>query len=259
MSDSCSFSVRPLVLAALLCAGVAQADEAADTARILEAMTRYTEGDVSVEAVHATPASGIYEAVIGNEVIHVDASGRYALIDGRMIDMRERRDLTAARVAKLQAVDFSALPLDLAIKTVRGSGARTLAVFEDPACPVCRQMQATLAQLEDVTIYTFTYPVVAPESIPAAVATQCASPEQRAGRWAAYMEGAPPPQGITPECQAAGTSVSNIVKFGQQHAITNTPTMILADGSRLVGALPLESLDAALSAAPSAALEGAKP
>ncbi len=246
MSDTCRLSLRPLLLALLLCASAVQAADSADTQRIREAIERHTKGDVAVSAVNETPAEGIFEVVVGQQVIHVDASGRYALIDGRMIDMRERRDLTAERLAKLQAVDFAALPLDLAIKTVRGSGARTLAVFEDPACPVCRQMQSTLAQLDDVTIYTFTYPVVAPESIPSAVATLCAAPEQRAGRWAAFMEGAPAPQGIVSECQAAGTQVTRIVEFGQQHGITNTPTMILADGSRQVGALPYEALNSAL-------------
>ena len=99
---------------------------------------------------------------------------RYAFLDGRLVDMAEKRDLTQARLEALARIRFDALPLEAAIKTVRGSGARRLAVFEDPACPVCRSLQQSLAALDDVTIYTFTYPVIARESIPAAVSTWCA-------------------------------------------------------------------------------------
>ena len=244
-----SHHFRPAAVLAILLPWAAHAGPAEDAIRA--AIAEQTGGAVGVDAVHATPAAGIFEVVSGHQVFHVDASGRYALIDGRMVDMRERRDLTAARLEALRPVGapiaFDALPLELAIKTVRGNGSRRLAVFEDPSCPMCQRQQAALARLDDVTLYTFTYPVIARASIPAAVATWCAPEAERAGRWAAFMQGAPLPPGIAPECRGAGDAVGRIVAFGQQHAIDNTPTMILADGSRLVGLQSAEALQAALA------------
>ncbi|MBT0960324.1 DsbC family protein [Denitromonas iodatirespirans] len=218
-------------------------------ARIKAGIAEHTGGGVRADAVRETPAEGIYEVVSGQQVFYVDRSGRYALIDGRMVDMRERRDLTAERLAELQHMDFKALPLNLAIKTIRGDGSRKLAVFEDPSCPVCRGQQDALAGLDDVTLYVFTYPVIAPASIPAAVATWCAPEASRAGQWAAFMRGAPLPLGIAPECRDAGDAVGRIVEFGQAHAITNTPTMFLADGTRLVGEFSAAQLAEALNRA----------
>ena len=235
------------VLSALAMTLSAPAQASSAEARIQARIAEHTGGEVMVDAVHETPAEGIYEVVSGQQVFHVDASGRYALIEGRMIDMRERRDLTVERLARLQRMDFDALPLDLAIRIVRGDGSRKLAVFEDPSCPVCRGQQDVLAGLDDVTLYVFTYPVIAPASIPAAVATWCAPEASRAGQWAAFMRGAPLPPGIGPECRDAGDAVGRIVEFGQARAITNTPTVILADGTRLVGEVSAAQLAEALN------------
>ena len=213
------------------------------------ALERHSGGSVTAESIRATPVQGIFEVVSGKDVFYIDGSGRYAFLEGRLVDMAERRDLTQARIESLQRVDFDALPLDAAFKTVRGTGARRLAVFEDPACPVCRGLQASLAALDDVTIYTFTYPVIARESIPAAVGAWCAPDADRIARWKGYMAGTVPPDHIDPGCEQAMETIHQIVRFGEAHEIRNTPTLFLADGRRIVGAMPSLELEAAIAAA----------
>ncbi|WP_049780138.1 DsbC family protein [Aromatoleum aromaticum] len=216
---------------------------------IKAAISRHSNGNVQVDAVAATPVPGIFEVTNGREVFYADSTGRYAFVDGRLVDIAEKRDLTQARLEQLAAIPFDELPIDLAIKTVRGNGARKLAVFEDPACPVCRSMQDTLAALDNVTIYTFAYPVVSPESIPAAVSAWCEPGDQRDRQWQTYMDGAPPPQAIAPQCEPAMQQVGRIVEFGRTREIRSTPTLVLGDGRRIVGAMPREELDAALTRA----------
>ncbi|MCK0508639.1 DsbC family protein [Aromatoleum anaerobium] len=216
---------------------------------IKAAISRHSGGEVLPDAVAATPVPGIFEVTNGREVFYADSTGRYAFVDGRLVDIAEKRDLTQARLEQLAAIPFDELPLDLAIKTVRGNGARKLAVFEDPACPVCRSMQGSLAALDDVTIYTFAYPVVSPESIPAAVSAWCEPGDQRDRQWQTYMDGAPPPQAIAPQCEPAMQQVGRIVEFGRTREIRSTPTLVLGDGRRIVGAMPREELDAALTRA----------
>ncbi|HEY0848851.1 MAG TPA: DsbC family protein [Bradyrhizobium sp.] len=227
--------------------GIATADPIKASDDIKAAITRNTAGQVRPDSVAPTPVSGIYEIVNGTDVFYVDATGRYAFVEGRLVDMVNRRDLTQARLEALTAIPFADLPLDLAIKTVRGNGSRRLAVFEDPACPACRSLQPTLSALDDVTIYTFTYPVVSPESIPAAVAAWCATSSRRADQWQAYMEGAPAPRQIEPHCEPAMERVGRIVEFGRSRGIRNTPTLVLADGRRVVGAIPGPELEEALT------------
>jgi hypothetical protein len=74
------------------------------------------------------------------------------------------------RAPARRRIDFNGLPLEHAIKTVRGDGARQLAVFSDPDCPYCLVLEReTLSKIDNVTIYTFLYPAAA------AIRTPCAS------------------------------------------------------------------------------------
>ena len=115
---------RVAFLAATLCcllsSSIASADMAID--RVRDGIKRYTAGQVEVTRIAHTPIPGIFEVVSGVDVFYSDATGRYAFVDGRLVDTEKKMDLTQATLATLTTVDFKALPLDLAIKTVTGTG-----------------------------------------------------------------------------------------------------------------------------------------
>jgi thiol:disulfide interchange protein DsbC len=146
---------------------------------------------------------------------------------------------------KLSRIDFSKLPLTLAIKTVRGNGKRTLAIFEDPLCQVCRVLHQFMAQLTDVTLYTFIYPVTGPESVPLAQAAWCAPDRQKT--WHQLM-GSTPAQSLNapPQCDLSG--LEKIQQLGNALHVNATPTVFLSNGKRLIGATPPEQFIAELDA-----------
>lgn len=204
------------------------------------------------EAVAATPVPGLAEVVMGANVAYVDASGRYFLF-GRLFDMQAQRDLTAERLERLGAIDFAALPLEAAIRTVRGSGERTLAVFSDPDCPYCRTLEQALADLQDVTLYTFLYPIVAlhPGARDKAIAIWCAP--DRAAAWLEAMT-----RGHVPEAAACEHPIDRILALGAQLRIQGTPTLFAGDGRRRVGAQSAGELDAWLRASVPSGAETAR-
>ena len=73
--------------------------------------------------------------------------------------MQTQQDLTQQRIDELNKVNFSELPLKDAIKEVRGKGQRKLVVFSDPDCPYCKKLERDLPRLDNVTIYTFPFPL----------------------------------------------------------------------------------------------------
>ena len=98
---------------------------------------------------------GLYEVrVNGIEIFYTDEQGNY-LLQGNLIDVKARRNLTEERVEKLSEVDFDKLPLKDAFKIVRGNGKRKLAVFEDPNCGYCKQFERDLQKVDNVTIHLF--------------------------------------------------------------------------------------------------------
>lgn len=189
-------------------------------------------------AVTPTPWLGVFEVAMGNNIAYVDETGQFFLF-GHLYDMKAQRDLTAERKDTLTRIDFAALPLEDAIREVRGSGARTFAIFSDPDCPYCRRLEAEIKNLSDVTIYTFLMPIQSlhPEARGKAIAVWCS--DDRVSAWHALMwrnEPVPVRNCIHP--------VDRNIELGERLAIAGTPTLVAADGRVLPGAASVAQIDA---------------
>ena len=211
-------------------------------ASIKQAIERNTQGKVRVDAIQATPAKGIYQIISDGEIFYTDASGRYGLVGGSLVDMQTQKDLTTPVVEQLTSVPFKSLPLKYAIKEVHGNGKRQITLFEDPNCPICRVFTKFVSQLDDVTIYRFMFPVIDPSSQQLARTAWCSG--DRAAAWEAAMAG----RRITGDQSCDVSGLAEILKFGEKHRIQNTPTVFLGNGKRLVGATSPEQFIAELDA-----------
>lgn len=198
-----------------------------------------------LDEVRPTPMPGLFEVRVGTDVFYTDATGNY-LIQGELIDTKARRNLTEDRIAKLTAVDFSALPLADAFTVVQGSGARKLAVFADPNCGYCKRFERDLQKVQNVTVYTFLYPILSPDSAEKSRNIWCA--KDRVSAWQDHMlrERAP----AAASCDTA--ALQRNLAFGKKHKITGTPTLIFLDGSRVPGAISAQEVDKRLAQAESA-------
>lgn len=217
---------------------------AAEASRLADTIRRNTTGKVKVNGVRTTPVPGIYQIESEGEIFYVDRSGRYGFTGGTLLDLQQQLDLTASQLDRALNIPFADLPLQHAIKEVRGNGRRKLAVFEDPNCPICKVFTKFVDALDDVTVYRFMFPVIDPKSVPLARMAWC-SPH-RAQTWRQVMAGVRP-QGGRQDCNLDG--LQQIIQFAEVHAIQNTPTVILANGRRLVGATPPEQFVLELDAA----------
>lgn len=227
-----------LALIPILLAGAACADEST----IREGLAKKAPG-ANVESITRLPI-GLYEVVIDGEILYADAGFNF-LVEGNVIDTKTWTNLTEAARMKKLAVPFEQLPLEMAFKKVKGNGSRKMAVFSDPDCPYCRRLEQTLASIDNVTIYTFLYPLAQlhPKAPEVARAIWC-SPD-RVKAWDDYMLNKVAPK-------AAGTCanpVDKIVEYGEVKRISGTPTLFFEDGTRVPGAIPQERIEALLARA----------
>jgi thiol:disulfide interchange protein DsbC len=117
-----------------------------------------------IDEVSKSPMPGLYELrVNGTEIFYTDAEGNF-LIQGNLIDTRQRRNLTEERVDKLMAIGFDSLPMKDAFTIVRGNGKRKMAVFGDPNCGYCKRFERDLQKVDNVTIHMFLYPILSADS-----------------------------------------------------------------------------------------------
>lgn len=234
----------PLAMLVLL-SGAACADESTIRAEIAKKFPKAT-----VDGVTRMPI-GLYELVVDGEILYTDAEFSF-LIDGNVIDTKSMTNLTAVRQQEMEeaklkklAFPFAKLPFDLAFKKVKGDGSRKIAVFSDPDCPYCKRLEQSLAQLDNVTIYTFLYPLVQlhPKAPEVSRSIWC-SPD-RVKAWDDYML-----RNIAPKAASnCDNPVDKIVEFGQSRRIGGTPTLFFTDGKRVPGAIPLEQIESLLAKA----------
>jgi len=199
-------------------------------------------GNIELVAVRRTPFEGLYEVQVGVDLIYTDAQVNY-LLDGTLIDAVTRRNLTEASMEQVATEAVGKLPLNLAIKQAKGKGKRWIAIFEDPHCGYCKQMRRTLEDVDDLTIYSFMYPILSEDSHVKARQIWCAAnPQKTLDDW--MLHGQTPPDA---DCEAP---IADILALGKQLMIRGTPAIFFDDGSRANGALPLAMLKARLNPQP---------
>jgi thiol:disulfide interchange protein DsbC len=197
----------------------------------------------AIDEINKTGIPGVFEIrVNGTEIYYTDAQGNY-LIQGNLIDTRQRRNLTEERVEKLSAVKFDALPFKDAFTIVRGNGQRKIAVFEDPNCGYCKRFERDLQKVDNVTIYMFLYPILGADSAEKSKAIWCA--KDRSAAWLDWMVRDQAAPSASAMCDTS--ALARNVELGRTHKITGTPTLVFTDGSRVPGAIDAKQVEKLLS------------
>src|SRR5450830_1115705 len=198
--------------------------------------------NVKVDSITETPYSGLYEVRIGNDILYTDKTATY-LINGHIFNLTTGADLTRDRIDDISKIKFSELPLDKAIKTVKGDGSRVIAVFEDPNCGYCKRLrQTTLKETDNVTIYTFMYNILSEDSSVKSKNVWCAADRNKA--WDDWMVSGKPAPVAPASC---ATPNDKVFALGQKLRISGTPSIFFADGSRIPGAVDIKTLESKLS------------
>lgn len=196
-------------------------------------------GGVKVDAVVKTPYLGLYEVRLDNEIIYTDEKMNY-LFSGNIIDAKNMQNLTEKRLRELSAIKWDNLPLDAAVKTVRGSGKRMLAVFSDPNCPYCKRFEKDLAKIDNVTIYTFLYPILSQDSHDKSRGVWCSADKSKA--WNDLML-----NGTVPAAARCETPIEKNLELGRKYRVSGTPTLFFINGERVPGAIAADQIETKLA------------
>ena len=229
-----------MALGAIAIAAAAHA-ETPDEARVHKLVEPRMGSNVKVDAVSKTGYGGLYEVRSGGDIFYTDAGARYMFV-GKIVDLTTLQDLTRARADELAAIRFADLPLDMAIKTVKGNGQRVMAVFEDPNCPYCRKLHQTLGQIDNVTVYTFLLNILSDDSAAKSKNIWCAP--DRSLAWQQWMTEAKPAPSAPAACI---TPNEQVLALGRKLHVQGTPTIYFADGSRSGSGFDLATLEARLN------------
>ena len=193
--------------------------------------------------VERAPIDGLYEITMGKNIAYTDATGRYLLF-GSVYDMQTRKDLTAPKRAAAEKIDVSKFPLADAFTRVKGNGSRKLYLFSDPDCPYCKKLETeVLSKLDNVTIYTFMYPLESlhPQARAKSESVWCLPEAGRAAAWEALAQGTQPP------AKKCDNPIERNIALAESIGFQGTPAMVSEDGRKMPGLVSAERLEAWLN------------
>jgi thiol:disulfide interchange protein DsbC len=187
---------------------------------------------------------GLYEVMLDDNLVYTDQSAAYLFV-GSMYDTATKQNLTEARSRKLNRVAVDKLPYELAFKRVKGDGSRKLVIFSDADCPFCHRLETEIKGLDNVTIYTFLFPIDQLHPNAAKKSKQIWCSADKAKAWDTFFA-----SGKVPENNGdCGDPVAKTQALGQSLRINATPTLIFADGTMVPGALPLPQIEKEMASA----------
>ena len=190
---------------------------------------------LSIENIQATDMKGIYSGSMDGQVVYLGEDAQHILV-GSMYRLSDQKNLTQDLVLKQNSIDWKKLPLQDAVKSVRGNGKRQIAIFSDPNCPYCKQLEAELSKLNDVTIYTFIYPIKT-QSI--AVSKQVFCEKDPALAWSNLIS-----KGIQPSSKkTCANPVERNLSLGKSLGLTGTPAIIFSNGFKVMGSHPAQDIE----------------
>ena len=241
-------SAPPTTPAGVRAAAAVTTDEA-EIKRILQ--EKFQGLDVS--SITKSPYFGLYEVYAGDQIIYTDAKVSYVLV-GNVIDPNTRLNLTEERLQNLKAINVADLPLDQAIKIVKGTGERKFVVFSDADCPYCKQLERTMASVDNYTAYVLLYPIdqLHPDAARKSRIIWCAADRPKA--WLDFMlKGNMPANDGSCE-----TPLPQLQALAQKYKVVATPTLVFMDGRVVPGALPKDRLEKELARSDAAMAKTAK-
>jgi thiol:disulfide interchange protein DsbC len=135
-----SFAAAALMLVTgALCA--AAPEEATIRAAVAKAVP-----DAKIDSIQPSPIKGLYEVMLGGQIIYASADGRYYL-NGHIFELPKLEDLTEPRLNAVRKHALDALgESQMIIFEPPAATKHTITVFTDIDCGYCRKLHSQIAE-----------------------------------------------------------------------------------------------------------------
>jgi thiol:disulfide interchange protein DsbC len=217
------------------------------TKRITISASRVLEG-TPIEKLTPTGHAGLVEILTPSGIFYTDQKGSFVIFGATIVDTAKEENLTSKAWEGYGTFKFNELPLNDAVKVVRGDGKRVLVTLEDPNCGFCRKLMTELQKVDNVTIYTFLVPILSKDSHEKVRNIWCAP--DRAQAWLNYMGPGTAPAPAPASCQ--NPIERNLALYKKLRA-NGTPAMLFTDNKRISGFVAADRIEAKLASLVAAA------
>lgn len=207
-----------------------------------EATKLLSKGGGTVTSVKLAPAPGLYELLVIKDeqqgIIYLDFSKKF-LMQGMIVSLDRFESVTSHNNGMMQPkkttyIDVASIPVGSTIIMGNPKGSKKLYVFTDPDCPYCRSFHKELVALErldsDIAIHLLLFPLPMHPDAYDKSRSIIGAKSRNLLDMAFEGKDIPKPVGGWGKAQ-----IDNVIAFAKEKGVHGTPTIVLPDGSVMVG------------------------
>ncbi|VAW55308.1 Thiol:disulfide interchange protein DsbC [hydrothermal vent metagenome] len=198
-----------------------------------------TMPQVKPTQISTTPVAGLYEVIVGSQVVYMDINARY-IIEGDLFDLKTKVNVTenAKSVIRLAAIDK--LGPDSMIVYTPEKIKNTITVVTDIDCPYCRRLHNEIPDYleNDVQVRYIFMPLKGAADMKKTISVWCSDDQQLALDIAKA--------GGEVEDKTCKNPIKQHLKIARELGVRGTPAILLEDGTLLPGYVPVDKLVAEL-------------
>jgi len=193
--------------------------------------------ELEVTSVNPAPVAGLFEVIVGSDVLYVTENGRFAF-KGDLLDFDERRNLSEERRGQARLNALKALKRESMIEFAPENPKHVVYVYTDVDCAYCRKFHKEVGEINKAGIavryLAFPRAGIGSESFAKTVSVWCAK-----DRKAALTDAKNGKEIPSATCD---NPVKQQYELGLRMGVKGTPTLVLDTGEELGGYVPSDQL-----------------
>jgi len=230
-------NILKFLLPALSVAALSTPVLAEDDYTAVEEQIRALAPQAETIAISETPIENLLMVQINGDIVYATADGKY-LIQGRVVDMATREDLTEGAKSELRRDLLANVDQSTQITFAPEDPKYDLMVFTDIDCGYCRKLHAQMAEYnqQGIAVHYMAFPRagIGSRSYEKAVSVWCAADPREALTLAKA--------GTDPDPAQCDNPIADQYKLGLELGVSGTPSLVTPEGQMIPGYVPPEQL-----------------
>jgi len=197
--------------------------------------------EVKVSKVSTTPIEGLYQVIVGSQVVYMSVDARY-MIEGDLYDLQTRKNISDAAKSAIRLAALEDLGADNMLLYTPKKVDSTITVVTDIDCPYCRRLHDEVPDYmkNNIQVRYIFMPLKGAASMQKSVSVWCSDDQQLALDMAKA--------GGEIEAKTCDNPIAEHLQLARELAVRGTPAIILEDGQMLPGYVPVDKLLAEIGA-----------
>ena len=193
-----------------------------------------------VSYIDKTTIDGIYQVIIGGQVIYMTSDARY-MIDGNLVDLSTKKNYSEDAMSVIRLSQIEKLGEEKMVVYTPEDIKHTITVVTDIDCPYCRRLHSEMDQYMagGVKVRYIFMPLKGQGDYRTTVSVWCSKDQNEALDLAKA--------GVEMDPKECENPIDEHLKISRSLGVRGTPAIILQDGSMLPGYVPASKLIAELA------------